>query len=76
VVPQVAPLERNFAEVFKRCRYFPARNPGAGTLEEARRIAMRKPSGKYDVYNKITCLKGPVITANRGLYWIVRQVCQ
>jgi mono/diheme cytochrome c family protein len=26
----------------------------AGTLEEVRRIPMRKPSGKYNVYNKIT----------------------
>jgi mono/diheme cytochrome c family protein len=30
----------------------------AGTLEEVRRIPMRKPSGKYNVYNKITRSEG------------------
>lgn len=113
VVPWVAPLERNFEEVFKRYRYFSVRNLDdghlevsehirgepvsvtryrldksaalievdkqsrvagsvvslwedegalvvydAGTLEEVRRIPMRKPSGKYNVYNKITRSEG------------------
>jgi len=30
----------------------------AGTLKELRRIPMRKPSGKYNVYNKITFSEG------------------
>ncbi len=30
----------------------------ATTLEEVKRIPMKKPSGKYNVYNKITLSRG------------------
>ncbi|MDV2496666.1 MAG: cytochrome D1 domain-containing protein, partial [bacterium] len=30
----------------------------AATLEEVKRIPMNKPSGKYNVYNKITYARG------------------